>query len=281
MAEMVQGTLRGTAAEATLPVGEADAQLQLEAMAAERWLRRGTARTALGLVTAASLVLTLLGALVYAPTELIQGNVQRIFYIHVPMAWLAYLAFFVVFVTSILYLWRRQPIWDVIGRSSAEVGVLFTTLVLVTGSLWARPIWGTWWTWDARLTTTLVLWLMYVAYLMVRSYTDDPARGARYAAVVGIVGFLDVPIVQQSVVWWRTLHPGPTVVQQDGSAGMPPAMLAVLFVSLAAFTLLYLYLVIEKVAVERTKDAVAMQRLEQLQRPEHVPELHPLGASVE
>ena len=166
--------------------------------------------------------------MLYAPTERVQGDAQRIFYVHVPLAWVAYLAFFVVFVASVAYLRTRRERWDVLALASAEVGLLFTTLVLVTGSLWARPIWGTWWSWDARLTTTLVLWLLYAGYRMVRAYAGDAARGARYAAVLGIVGFLDVPLVHQSVVWWRTLHPGPTVrpgrgPDRDAGADVPGA----------------------------------------------------------
>ncbi len=220
------------------------------------------ARTGLGAAAGVGLLLVVAGAFLYAPAERVQGDVQRIFYIHVPMAIGAYLAFFVVFAASVAYLWKRRPIYDLVARSSAEVGVLFTTLVLLTGSIWARPIWGTWWSWDARLTTTLVLWLIYVAYLMVRSYAGDPAQGARYAAVVGIVGFTDVPLVHQSVVWWRTLHPGPTVVQAGGSVGMPLPMLHVFLLSLAVFTLLYCYLLLEKVAIEEAKDRIALLRLE-------------------
>src|SRR5215204_5921864 len=141
----------------------------------------------LGIITAVVMGLALLAAFFYAPMERTQGNVQRIFYIHLPIIWLAYLAFFVVFVSSGLYLWKQRETFDHVAYASAEIGFLFTSLVLVTGSLWARPIWGTWWSWDARLTTTLVLWLIYVAYLMVRAYAGDAAHGARYAAVVGIV----------------------------------------------------------------------------------------------
>ncbi|MER3448415.1 MAG: cytochrome C assembly protein, partial [Chloroflexota bacterium] len=172
----------------------------------------------LGIVTGLSLIAALYGALVYAPTERIQGPVQRIFYFHVPSAWVAYLAFFVVFVASIAYLWRRSAFWDRLGRASAEVGVAFTTLTIITGSIWARPIWGTWWTWDARLTTTLILWFIYLAYLALRSYVSDPNRAARYAAILGIIGFVDVPIIHMSVVWWRTLHPEPVVVRAGGPA---------------------------------------------------------------
>jgi heme exporter protein C len=214
----------------------------------------------LGPLTAVSLAAAAAAIFLYAPTERLQGNVQRVFYVHVPLAWVAGLAFFVVFLASVLYLWKRDPRYDAWARASAVTGVVFTTLVLITGSIWARPIWGTWWTWDARLTTTLVLWLMYVAYLVVRAYVADPARAARYAAVIGIVGFVDVPIVRQSVIWWRTLHPGPTVVQETGSSGLPPEMMITLVISLVAFTVLYTYLLLLKVQVELTRDELARRQ---------------------
>ncbi len=196
----------------------------------------------LAVATLAAMAAALYAALLYAPTERVQGDVQRIFYIHVPMAWNAYLAFFVVFVCSAVYLWRRGLWWDSLARASAEVGLVFTTLVLITGSLWARPIWGTWWSWDARLTTSLILWFIYVGYLLLRGSVADERRAARYAAVVGIVGFVDVPIIHQSVVWWRALHPEPVVLAPGGPA-MPPSMLLSLAVSIVAFTLLYVWLV--------------------------------------
>jgi len=213
----------------------------------------------LGIVTGLSLIAALYGALVYAPTERIQGPVQRIFYFHVPSAWVAYLAFFVVFVASIAYLWRRSAFWDRLGRASAEVGVAFATLTIITGSIWARPIWGTWWTWDARLTTTLILWFIYLAYLALRSYVSDPNRAARYAAILGIIGFVDVPIIHMSVVWWRTLHPEPVVVRAGGPALEPP-MLAALFLGLVAMTLLYVYLLIHWVMVEEVRDDLQLIR---------------------
>ena len=221
-------------------------------------------RSVLASLSALGLLSTLAGALLYAPTERVQGDVQRIFYFHVPLAWVAYLAFFVVFGASVAYLRTRRERWDALALASAEVGLLFTTLVLVTGSLWARPIWGTWWSWDARLTTTLVLWLLYAGYRMVRAYAGDAARGARYAAVLGIVGFLDVPLVHQSVVWWRTLHPGPTVVQAGGRIGMPAPMFQVLLLSLLAFTLLYLYLLRERVGLEGARRRLLRLRAEQV-----------------
>ena len=128
---------------------------------------------------------------IYVPTEKTMGVVQRIFYFHVPVAWVSFLAFFVIFIGSIFYLWKRDEKWDMLAHSSGEVGFVFTTLVLTTGPIWAKPAWGTWWTWDVRLTSALVLWFIYLAYLMVRSFTADEERGARFAAVVGIVGFVD------------------------------------------------------------------------------------------
>jgi heme exporter protein C len=193
---------------------------------------------------------------IYAPTERVMGDVQRIFYVHVSLAWLSYLAFFVVFVCSIVYLWRRDERWDAVARASAEIGVALTTLFIMSGALWGRPVWGTWWTWDARLTTTAILWFIYVAYLMLRAYVPEVPRAARYAAVLGIVGFLDVPIIHMSVVWWRTLHPEPTVARLEGTPLLPPEMLATLVVTSVAFGLLYLALMIVRVRLERLKDEV-------------------------
>ena len=175
---------------------------------------------------------------VYVPTEKHAGIVQRIFYFHVPLAWISFLAFFVTFIFSILYLRKRAVKWDAIACASAEVGVVFTTLVLITGPIWAKPAWGIWWTWDARLTTSLVLWLTYVAYLLVRGYTNEPDRRARFSAVIGIVGFIDVPIVFLAVNLWRTQHPTTIVFK----GGLAPPMLITLLVCIVAFTVLYVIL---------------------------------------
>ncbi len=216
-------------------------------------------------VTLVAILVAQYAALLYAPTERIQRDAQRIFYLHVPLAWTAYLAFFVVFVASIAYLKTRSGWWDALARSSAEVGLLFTTLVLITGSLWARPIWGTWWSWDARLTTTLLLWFIYVGYLMLRSSVDDEARAARYSAVLGIIGFVDVPIIHQSVVWWRTLHPE-SVVLASGGPAMPTSMLVALLASLAAFTVLYAVLVVLRTRLELARADVRLLRRRALER---------------
>jgi len=188
----------------------------------------------------------------YVPTEETMGVVQRIFYFHVPVAWVAFLAFFIVFLGSVAYLWKRNRKWDIIASSSAELGVVFATLVLITGSIWAKPIWGVWWTWDARLTTTLILWLIYVAYLIVRSYVTEEQRAARLAAVVGIVGFVDVPIVALAITLWRTQHPGPIIFE----GGLDPAMTATLMVCLIAVTLLYVLLLAQRVAIKSSENEI-------------------------
>src|SRR4029453_3000181 len=167
--------------------------------AAERLMGKLTARrgeVVLGWLALAALTGSGIMSLGVAPPDAEQGNVQRLMYIHVPAAWLAYLSFAVVFVASIAYLVTKKTRWNRLAAASAESGVLFTALTIVLGSLWGKPVWGTWWTWDPRLTTTAILLLIYVGYLAVRSLSDSPTRRARWAAVVGIVGFVDVPIVQ-------------------------------------------------------------------------------------
>jgi heme exporter protein C len=189
------------------------------------------------------------------------GQLQRIFYIHVPAAWLAYLGFAIVFVSSIAYLRTRARGWDLLAHSAAELGVIFTTLVLVTGPIWARPVWGTWWQWDARLTSTLVLWLTYVGYLFLRALVTEPERVGRLAAVVGVVGFVDVPIVHFSVNWWRTLHPvGPTPADLQRASGLGSPELLAFFATLVAFTLLFAWMLALRVRLGRLADEV--ERLE-------------------
>jgi heme exporter protein C len=190
------------------------------------------------------------------------GQLQRVFYLHVPAAWIAYLAFGIVFLASIAYLRTSARRWDLIAHSAAEVGVVFCTLVLVTGPIWARPVWGTWWQWDARLTSTLLLWLTYVGYLLLRSLAADPARVGRMAAVVGVIGFLDVPIVHFSVFWWRTQHPqGPSVVDPTRASGLGAPELTAFFASLVAFTLLFAWLLALRVRVGRLEDEVESRSL--------------------
>lgn len=191
------------------------------------------------------------------------GQLQRIFYVHVPSAWVAYLGFAIVFIASIAYLRTGARRWDLLAHAAGEVGVVFCTLVLITGPIWAKPVWGTYWQWDARLTSALVLWLTYVGYLFLRGLAADPSRAGRIAAVVGIVGFINVPIVHFSVYWWRTLHPsGPTPANPVESSGLGgPEMLA-FFTSLIAFTLLAAWLCAVRVRLGYLSDTVAELELE-------------------
>lgn len=209
---------------------------------------------ALAWLTPIAMVASLYMAFVYAPTDRHLGEIQRIFYWHVATAWTAYLAFFVVFVTSILYLRTRREVFDQVAGSSAEIGVLFTTLVLLTGPIWGRPVWNAWWSWDPRLTTTLILWFLYVTYLIIRGAAEGEERRARLAAVFGIVAFADVPLVHMSVVWWRSLHP---LVITVGRVNVEPPMLRALLVSVFAFTLLYAFLLVRRFRLEGLQAQVA------------------------
>ena len=205
------------------------------------------------------MVLALWGVFIYVPTEQVQGIVQRIFYFHVSSALTMFLAFFVVFVASIIYLWKRLTWWDNVAASAAEIGVVFCTLVLITGPIWARPIWGAWWSWDPTLTLTLVLWLIYVAYLMLRADAYDERR-TRFAAVLGIIGFIDVPLIRWSVEKWRTIHPKPVVLQEGGATGLPPSMLLTFFICVAALVLLFFYLLRERVSLAQSRHDLEMLR---------------------
>lgn len=204
----------------------------------------------LGVVTAVGLVAGLVMAIGIAPREATQGNVQRIMYLHVPSVWVAYLAFAVVLVASVVYLVRRAEAADRLAHASAEVGVLFTGLTIATGSIWGKPTWGTWWTWDARLTTVSILFVMYLGYLLLRGMIDDRERGARFAAVLGIVAAFNIPLVHFSVYWWRTLHQPPSLMK-PGPSTMPGVIVTALLVNFAAFTLLYVYFVTRRARVLR------------------------------
>ena len=195
-----------------------------------------------------------------APTDSVLGNVQRVFYFHVPMAIMSFLAFTVVFVAGIIYLAKRGEKWDRLAHAAAEVGVVFVTLALLTGVIWARPVWGVWWTWEPRLTTTLILWLIYVSYLMIRAYAPNRAQGAVYAAVVGIVGFVDVPIVYYSVQWWRSIHPSAVVGPLAEAGALQPVMQGILLFSFVTFLVLFLYLVVERMGLRALEDQVRRLR---------------------
>jgi len=238
--------------------------LTLESPSAASAQARTHAFPWLAWITFVLMALSLVAVFLYAPIEKTQGPPQKIFYFHVPLAWDAYLAFFGTLVGSIGFLRSGRQKWDVLAFSSAEIGVVFTTLVLISGSIWGKTIWGAWWVWDARLTSTLVMWFIYVAYLMLRSSMGRTARAARYAAVLGIVGFVDVPIVHMSVTWWRTLHPQPTVANPAGPT-LPGDMLATFFLCLITFTVFFVYLLRERMAVEdlrQTVDSLTARALE-------------------
>jgi heme exporter protein C len=189
-----------------------------------------------------------------APTERIMGDVQRIFYFHVSLAISSYLAFACVFVASIAFLWKKNHSWDTVAYSAAEVGVLLSSLVLVTGSLWARPVWNVWWAWDPRLLTMLILWFIYVGYFLLRRSISDWMKRARYAAVIGIIGFLDVPIVRLATAWWRSIHPR---LKSEGG-GLDPTMLKVMFFSLMTFLLFTVFLFLYRYRIARAEEKVLM-----------------------
>ena len=216
-------------------------------------------------LTAAVIFSAISAIYLFVPTEKTEGAIQRIMYFHVPSAWISFFAFFVVFLCSILFLWKKDREWDIYAHASAEIGVIFCSLVLITGPIWARPIWGAWWVWDARLTSTLILWLIYVAYLMLRSQTEPGSMRARYAAVIGIVGFLDIPLIHFSVLWWRSFHPLPKVITSEGiGKGLDTSMMMTLLISLAAFTLLYFVLMGQRVRQEKLRDEIDRIKREKL-----------------
>lgn len=192
-----------------------------------------------------------------SPPDRDMGHLQKIMYVHVPAAWSAFVCFFIVFVASVHYLWRREERSDLLAASAAEVGTVFTALTLVLGSIWGRPTWGVWWTWDARLTSTAVLLVIFVGYLALRSFADDPDRQARWSAAVGILGALNVPIVYMSVKWWRTLHQvqsSPSTVDPAYALGLRANGIALLLVMAYLITRRYQTALAERWAERRRED---------------------------
>jgi heme exporter protein C len=218
---------------------------------ARRITRRGLALSAVALLGLAGVYLLALG---YTPVEARQGLAQKIFYVHVPAAWSALLAFSLVGLASALYLWLHDPRLDRFAAASAEVGVAFSAVMLTTGPIWAKPIWGTWWTWDARLTLTLFLFFLFVGYLALRAAVQDPGERARFSAVVGILGMLLVPFIHLSVYLFRTLHPRP-IVLKPSAPSLPPEMLHTLLISFAVFTLLYVGFVTARYGLALAEEA--------------------------
>jgi heme exporter protein C len=211
------------------------------------------ARPCLGAASLVALFVALWMALLWSPPDAAMGNVVRILYVHVANAWLAYLAFVVVFLASVAYLWTKRLVFDAIAVASAEIGVLFTGLFIVAGSIWAKPTWGVWWTWDPRLVTTAVMFCMYVGYLLFRSLTNDFERRATRAAVLGVIAVVDIPIVHLSVLWMNSQHQLPTVLRAAGAPSLDPSMGLTLGVSVIAFTLVYLALLVERMELERQR----------------------------
>lgn len=196
----------------------------------------------LGVLSCVGMMISLWMIFVYAPLDVVQGEPQRIFYFHVPMAWVGMLGFMFVTLGGVVYLVKSDERWDWLARAAAEVGAVFLTLALVLGSIWGKTTWGTWWTWDPKLTAVLILWFMYVGYIMLRSYMGRTHASARNGAVLAIVGVIDVPIIYEATNWWRTLHPP----AQVGVAGaLPGSVVLTLMVSLVTFTLLFSFLMIQ------------------------------------
>ena len=202
--------------------------------------------------------------LIKAPPDAYQGDAQRIMYLHIPSILTAYLSFFLVFVGSCLYLWKREKRDDILAYSAAEIGVLFTALTIAEGSIWGKPTWGVWWTWDARLTFTAVLLLIFVGYLMLRSLIEEETRAASAGAILGIIGFLDIPLIHMSVYWWRTLHQPPSILQPNKPPweNVHPSMLTALAISFAGFLLLYFYLLSLRYRLGEMREKIKARRLE-------------------
>lgn len=209
--------------------------------------------TPLTIAAVIAVVVTYVRAIFFTPVEALQGPVQKIFYLHAPAAWVAFMAFGLVAIASGLYLWLREDRLDRIAESSAEVGVVFTTVVLTTGPIWGRPVWGAYWTWDARLTLTLFLWFIYVAYLVMRGALADRAMRARYSAVLGILGALLIPFIHLSVYLFRTLHPRP-IIMKPSAPSLPGEMLTTILLAFASFTLLYVALLRARYRYAVTRD---------------------------
>lgn len=213
-------------------------------------------------IAAVGTLSTAFAAGLLVPPDAVQGDLQRIMYVHVPAAWLAYLSFTVTFVASITYLRTRRLRWDHRAGAAAEVGVVFTGLALATGSIWGKPVWGVWWTWDARLVLTAVLFFVYLGYLALRRSIDDPHLRARRAAVLGIVAILQIPIVHFSVTWWRGLHQPPTVLRPDDPQMDPPLLFA-LFMAVVAFTVVFAALMTRRRAIAAMEDEARLPAVDE------------------
>jgi heme exporter protein C len=217
-------------------------------------------RSIFGAVAIALVALAAYAAFFVAPDERSMGVIQRIFYFHAATAWAGETTFFFCFVVNLLYVWKRSRKFDWLGVSCAEVGVACITVVLITGPIWAKPVWGIWWTWDARLTSTFVLWLLYISYLLLRTLIEEPERRALLSALFGIFAFIDVPIVFGAIRWWRTQHPAPVIMGGPGS-GLDPVMKKVFFFNVLAMHVLAAFLISERYLLEEARhDVNILQR---------------------
>jgi heme exporter protein C len=217
-------------------------------------------RLLLGLAAVALVIAAAYAAFYVAPEERTMGLIQRIFYLHVASAWAGFTGFFICFIANLLYIWKRNEKFDWLSVSSAEVGLTFTTIVLITGPIWAHPVWGIWWTWDARLTSTFVLWLLYASFLVLRTLIEESDRRALLSSLFGVFAFLDVPLVFGAIRWWRTQHPSP-VILGGANSGLDPAMKKVLLFSALAMHVLMAFLIVQRYALEKLRSEV--QELQQ------------------
>src|SRR5579863_3851802 len=215
----------------------------------------------LGMLSFIGIMVSIWMIFLYAPEDAIEGQPQRIFYVHLSVAIPGMIAFGIVALGGIMYLWKKDERWDWVARAAAELGTIFITLTLITGSIYGRPIWGTWWTWDARLTTTLILWFIYIGYIMLRSYMGRTPSSARAGAVLAVIGLIDVPIIYESVNWWRTLHPQ-QVITLTSSPQLPAEMLYTLIVACIACTLLFSLLIVQVYQLEKMQTLAQRLRAE-------------------
>ena len=216
---------------------------------------RGLLRDALLIASALLMALTLYLVYFWAPTEQNLGVSQRIFYFHVPLGWIGMVSIIIVAIASLLHLITGRQRWDDLAYSTAELGVIYASLILVTGAIWAKPVWGVWWAWDPKLTTTLVLWFIYVAYLMIRAYGPMGGQGRRFASVIALIGAIDAPIIYMASIWWRTAHPalniGPAADESEAIGSSE--IYITLLVSVIAFTVMYIALLTERYALRKSE----------------------------
>src|SRR6266436_6518043 len=218
-------------------------------------------RVLLGAAAVLLVIAAAYAAFFVAPEERTMGVLQRIFYFHVSCAWAGLTAFSLGFLSNLLYVWKRKAKYDWLGVSCAEVGVAFTTVVLISGPIWAKPAWGIYWTWDARLTSTFILWLLYISYLLLRTLVEEADRRALLSALFGIFAFIDVPIVFGAIRWWRTQHPAP-VIMGGANSGLDPAMRPAFWLAVLAMHVFMVFLIAERYGLEKMRGEVEMLRQE-------------------